>query len=734
MSAIRLWCAALVLVALACSGSEPTGPTTGGVLVAAATSGADLDLDGYTVTLDSATLGGGAQSLAVNGTVTFPQLSPGSHLLTLAGVAANCGVVGDNPRPVTVTAGRTAEITFQVACLQRVDVAGVWNYTERIGSPLACYDTGSYVFIKTGDGFGGTNDQVGTCDQQDGSIDNTSSAPFTGGSVFRDAASGVMSISFSVASCYYSAQIAGTPPNHLVNGSVSCPDGSGTWEAVVGGGPISSVAVSPPAASVVAGGTALLRAVLLESNGSRRVGPTVTWTSDASAVATVDASGAIAGVAPGSATITAAAATKSGTATVSVEVVRFATVQAGAYHSCGLTTSGAAYCWGNGTYGQLGNGAKASRLAPVAVAGSLSLNAISVGAIHSCGLTASGAAYCWGSDLYGELGAGVTASQQCGTGGSPCSTTPLAVARGLTFASVSAGWEESCALTSSGAAYCWGDNSYGELGDGSTASTRTPVAVTGALTFVSVGTGNVFACGLTAAGAAYCWGNNSAGQLGIGPGGSAHCGAELCSTAPVAVSGGLTFTALSVGYWHACGLTSGGAAYCWGDNDGWQLGATTQETCAGFGVTISCSTVPLLVEGGPSLSFAGLSAGSSHTCTVSSGGDGYCWGANGYGQLGNGTATSSRTPVAMTGGLSFAALSTFGRWHSCGVSAASIAYCWGFNPWGQLGDGGTVAVTEPVRVIGQAAAVGSAPLRASRVRLSAARAAARLLSPQPPTP
>src|SRR5439155_1617628 len=93
---------------------------------------------------------------------------------------------------------------------------------------------------------------------------------------------------------------------------------------------------------------------------SRRVGPNVTWTSDASAVATVDPSGGLAGVAPGSATITAAAESKSGTATVGVEVVSFATVQAGAYHACGLTAGGAAYCWGHGTYGQIGEGAKAS--------------------------------------------------------------------------------------------------------------------------------------------------------------------------------------------------------------------------------------------------------------------------------------------------------------------------------------------------------------------------------------
>src|SRR2546425_403630 len=207
---------------------------------------------------------------------------------------------------------------------------------------------------------------------------------------------------------------------------------------------------------------------------------------------------------PGSATITAAAESKSGTATVTVEVVTFATVQPGAYHSCGLTVSGAPYCWGHGTYGQMGEGAKASEFAPVAVSLGPTLAAISVGAIHTCGLTVSGAAYCWGLDYYGELGAGTPGAQICGFEGIPCSTTPLAVAGGRSFSSLAAGWEQSCALQQGdAAAYCWGDNTYGALGNGSTANSRTPVAVSGGRAFVSVGTGNIFACGLTPASAAY---------------------------------------------------------------------------------------------------------------------------------------------------------------------------------------------------------------------------------------
>src|SRR2546426_188255 len=415
----------------------------------AATTGADLDPDGYTVALQGGdTLSGSSasQPIAVNGTVTFSQLKPGSYSLSLSGATANCRVVGQNPRlGVSVTAGGTAQITFQVTCFQRVDLSGVWNYTEVIGNPLACNDTGTYVFTKSGDGFAGTNDQVGTCDRQEGSIDNSHSSSVDGGGLVYSA-SGAVSVNFSAGACYYAADVAGTPPDHLINGSGSCPSGNATWAAVRGGGAITSVTVSPSARSVVAGGTAQLRAVMIDASGSRRVGPTVNWHSDAAAVATVDASGVVTGLAPGSATISATAETKSGTAAVSVEVVTFATVQSGAYHSCGLTTSGVPYCWGNGTYGQRGDATKANSFAPAAVSPNLSLAAINVGAVHSCGLTATGLAYCWGLDYFGELGAGTPGPQQGGAAGAPCSATPLAVARGARLCTARRGGEPALRL------------------------------------------------------------------------------------------------------------------------------------------------------------------------------------------------------------------------------------------------------------------------------------------------
>src|SRR3989441_171520 len=121
-------------------------------------------------------------------------------------------------------------------------------------------------------------------------------------------------------------------------------------------------------------------------------------------------------------------------------------------------------------------------------------------------------------------------------------------------AAVSAGFVHTCGVTSSGAAYCWGNNTVGELGDGTYGTDRlTPVAVSGGLTFAAVSAGFYFTCGVTPSGAAYCWGNNAQGELGNGT--------TTSSTTPVAVSGGLTFAAVSAGNTHTCGVTPSGAAY-----------------------------------------------------------------------------------------------------------------------------------------------------------------------------
>jgi len=349
-------------------------------------------------------------------------------------------------------------------------------------------------------------------------------------------------------------------------------------------------------------------------------------------------------------TLTAAAANLSGATSTAFDVrnpLTFTTASAGYFHSCGVATGGAAYCWD---------------VSPVAVSGGLTFAKVSAGRTHTCGVTTGGVAYCWGDN---SLGDGTTAA----------STTPVPVSGGLTFASVSAGYSHSCGVTTAGVAYCWGLNANGELGNGTWTGSNVPGAVSGGLTFASVSPGRLFTCGLSTGGAAYCWGDNYNGMLGNG--------ALTGSNVPGAVSGGLTFATVSAGGFHACGVTTAGVAYCWGWNYFGELGDGTT----------AIRSIPVAVSGG--LTFAMISAGNRHTCGVTTGGAAYCWGDNSTGHLGDGTTIGSRSaPFAVSGGLTFASVSA-GRFHSCGVTTANAAYCWGS---GQLGSGTSAGSLVPVRV------------------------------------
>ncbi len=382
------------------------------------------------------------------------------------------------------------------------------------------------------------------------------------------------------------------------------------------------------------------------------------------------------------------------TAIGAVAALEFMSVAAGGYflvppvgppgtlgHTCALTTSRTAYCWGSNANGRLGTSTPSS-VVPVAVSGELTFSSLTVGTWHTCGLTSDGAAYCWGNGL------------QLGNGSMTSRFGPEAVAGGLTFSVLSAAFQHTCGLTMTGAAYCWGLNYVGQLGDGTTSSNASgtaPVAVTGGLTFASLSASGDHTCALARDGVAYCWGANSFGQLGDGT--------TNFSSGPVAVSGGLTFTTLSTSTAHTCGVTLGGAAYCWGWNGSGQLGDGTTTS----------SSVPVAVAGG--LAFSMLAPGSApargghfpmstHTCGATNSGAAYCWGQNGYGQLGTGSTESSTVPVAVSGGLTFSTLSASGV-HTCGVATNGETYCWGSNSSGQLGIGTTNDSNRPVKVVGQ---------------------------------
>lgn len=350
----------------------------------------------------------------------------------------------------------------------------------------------------------------------------------------------------------------------------------------------------------------------------------------------------------------------------------------GSYHSCALS-GGRPYCWGYNFYGELGIGTFSwgGVTVPTAVQlpAGLTFTALALGSFHSCALDSDGYAWCWGYGYAGQLGNGSMTYRQA---------TPVKVAGGP-FVSISSKTYHTCGLKRDGTAWCWGSNQYGQLGTGSTNrfGVATPARAAPGTTFTALEVGGVHTCGLKADGTALCWGDNCNGMLGSGYV-SPYPYCEVLT--PVAVAGGHTFAALSLGPFSSCGVTSDSSAYCWGYNRSGELGsgsATTDVT------KYYSEPTPTPVAGG--LSFAQMSLGDGHSCGLTTGNVGYCWGANRYGQLGTGSASTSSpwniaTPQAVAAGSALAAIAA-GHSFTCATTTSGEARCWGANPIGQLGDG-----------------------------------------------
>jgi alpha-tubulin suppressor-like RCC1 family protein len=321
----------------------------------------------------------------------------------------------------------------------------------------------------------------------------------------------------------------------------------------------------------------------------------------------------------------------------------------------------------------------------VTPAAALSFRQVSVGSDHTCGVTLDSLAYCWGRNTWGQLGDGTTVTDE----------TPVAVAGGLKFRQVSAGGAHTCGVSTTNRAYCWGYNGNGELGNGTKTGPETcpfgapcstrPVAVAGGLRFRQL-SARLHSCGVTTDNRAYCWGQNGHGELGDGT--------TMQRLRPAAVAGGQRFLRVSAGAFYTCAVNLFDRAFCWGNNERSQLGDNTTTR----------RLTPTRVTGG--LLFRQVMAGRLHTCGVTTGDLAYCWGSNDDGQLGDGTLRIRRRPVAVAGGLRFrqvVANSSFQptvQGYSCGVTRGNLAYCWGGNRYGRLGNGTNTGSLTPGAVVG----------------------------------
>lgn len=351
---------------------------------------------------------------------------------------------------------------------------------------------------------------------------------------------------------------------------------------------------------------------------------------------------------------------------------------AGAYHSIALLRDGSLVSWGQNTFGQLGDGTVSNRTVPtpVAIPSDVHVAAVAAGRAHSLALTTTGAIWAWGDNRSGQLGNGTRTPSKI--------PEPVTMPSNHVFTQIVAGDNFSEALATDGTIWGWGDNSFGQLGNGTTQTALRPVeALTPPNRIVtSLSAGASHSLMLTSDGALWATGDNRYGQLGDG-------GTTAAST-PVRVKlpQDQIVTAVAAGAGHSLAATKDGNAWAWGLNDSGQLGD---------GRTVN-SPLPVAVDLPVGSSVTSLSAGGRNSMAITSDGALLAWGNNLHGALGDGTTTSRSVPVSVL--LPKTAVPTHsavGTMAASSLTTAGSLWSWGYNRYGQVGDGSTKDRIIPVR-------------------------------------
>lgn len=412
---------------------------------------------------------------------------------------------------------------------------------------------------------------------------------------------------------------------------------------------VRNVRLSALSVALPIGATETITAILQDELGEPLVDRPLTWSSSDPAIATVNDSGVVTMHGPGTAVITASADSASRVVRVGSLAAPLVpeTIIAGAYHHCGLTSAGAAYCWGYNLHGQLGDGTTTDATAPVAVTGGHTFVQLTAGAEFTCGITTTQETWCWGENAAGQLG----------DGGGNHQRNPVLVLGGNQFTAITSGSFHACAIDTAGTAYCWGRNNLLQLGDGTNVDRSMPEPVLGSVAFASITARHGHTCGLTAAGVAYCWGRNQYGAVGDET--------RINRGAPTLVHGTLTFTSLVAGWEHTCGKTSTNEVYCISRNQYGQGGNGTWVLNDTWVRTIGLPPVRTLLNG-----FYGV-------CAISFADELICWGRNRIGELTDGTILDRNVPFRLYPQETFTSVAQAYS-HSCAVVASGGIRCWGY--------------------------------------------------------
>lgn len=326
-------------------------------------------------------------------------------------------------------------------------------------------------------------------------------------------------------------------------------------------------------------------------------------------------------------------------------------------HICGIKTNNTLWCWGGNYYGQLGLGHNDRVDVPTRV-GSGRWKQVTVGTYHTCAISSSGLRYCWGANERGQLGLYDTKDRN----------RPIRVLAETTWDSVEAGSRFTCGLRGGGSLYCWGENHNGQLGVGDFVGRTGRTRVGSDTDWASVSAGSQHTCGTKYDGRAYCWGapselynqDHALGIPGVGK-----------TATPAQLTEAVSWSSISASHWFTCGLGADQTRFCWGRNRDYQLGLRDSYARA--------QPTSFVEE---SSTWSKISAGLTHACGIRWPGSLACWGKNHLGQLGQGSRSPrhAELPLAVIiNGRRFnvAKAVVAGSNQTCAIAMNGYLYCWG---------------------------------------------------------
>jgi alpha-tubulin suppressor-like RCC1 family protein len=362
-------------------------------------------------------------------------------------------------------------------------------------------------------------------------------------------------------------------------------------------------------------------------------------------------------------------------------------VTAGQYNTYALKNDGTVWAWGYGNEGRIGDGTVIAKLYPVQVKSSLltvfaDVIAIEGGYNHTVALKSDGTVWTWGQNNYGQLGDNTTYEKNYAVQVVNSSLANLSDVK-----AIAVGSSHNVALKNDGTVWAWGLNTSGQLGDSSTTNRSTAVQIKNLTNVIAVAAGSSHTVALKEDGTVWTCGFNNNGQLGDGT-----VANKSTIVQAINVEG---IEAISAGCYHTVALKKGGTVWAWGSNQYGQLGDATNLN--------KSTAVQAVVEGSANITdVKAVTTGYYHTIALKNDGTVWAWGYNTNGQLGDGT-TSSRNyaaQVTLEGYSEFTNVKEVaaGDNHNIVLKNDGTVWAWGNNQYGQLGDGTSTTKKFPVQV------------------------------------